>query len=167
MVFKSSLDKTSKAITIGVILLLIVVSLFISYPFSDIENLTTSLFSGLLFMVITIVAYAFSTKSIELNQNDLYVKRPFDKVVILLSDIIKIEKIDYKDLSFAMRKFGSGGLFGYFGKFWNKQQGSMTWYVTNMKNPVMIETKNGKKIVLTPDDREQFLEQFTILEKTI
>ena len=66
-----------------------------------------------------------------------------------------------------MRKFGSGGVFGYIGKFWNKQQGNMIWYATDMKNPVMIETKNGKKIVLTPDDREQFLEQFTTLEKTI
>ena len=166
MVFKSSLDKTSKAITAG-IMLLFVVLFIISYPFSGKENITNSLLIGLLFLVITIVTFAFSTKSIELNQNDLCVKRPFDKVVILLSDIIKIQKIDYKDLSFAMRKFGSGGLFGYFGKFWNKQQGSMTWYATDMKNPVMIETKNGKKIVLTPDDREQFLEQFTAIEKTI
>ena len=166
MIFKSSLDKTSKAITAG-IMMLFVILFIISYPFSGKENVTTSLFSGLLFMVITIVAYAFSTKSIEVDTSNLSINRPFDKVVILLSDIIKIEKIDYKDLSFAMRKFGSGGLFGYFGKFWNKQQGSMTWYVTDMKNPVMIETKNGKKIVLTPDDREQFLEQFTALEKTI
>ena len=166
MVFKSTLDKTSKAITIGVILLFVVLFI-ISYPFSGKENITTSLLIGLLFLVITIVTYAFSTKSIELNQNDLYIKRPFDKVVLLRSDIIKIEKIDYKDLSLAMRKFGSGGVFGYIGKFWNKQQGNMTWYATDMKNPVMIETKNGKKIVLTPDDRVQFLEQFTIIEKTI
>ena len=166
MVFKSSLDKTQKIITVAIIHLFTVL-FFLGFPFSGKENITNSLLIGLLFLVITIVAYAFSTKSIELNQNDLCVKRPFDKVILLRSDIIKIQKIEYKDLSSSLRTFGCGGLFGYFGKFWNKQQGSMTWYVTDMKNPVMIETKNGKKIVLTPDDREQFLEQFTALEKTI
>ena len=167
MVFKSSLDKTSKAITIGVILLLIVVSLFIGYPFTSRESIKILLLMGLLFVVLTLITYAFSTKSIEVDTINVSINRPFDKVIILRSNIIKIQKIEYKDLSLSMRKFGSGGVFGYIGKFWNKQQGNMTWYVTDMKNPVMIETKNGKKIVLTPDDREQFLEQFTALEKKI
>jgi hypothetical protein len=52
----------------------------------------------------------------------------------------------------TIRTFGVGGLFGYFGKFHTPNIGHITFYATQRVNKVLIVTKQGKKIILTPDD---------------
>jgi hypothetical protein len=50
-------------------------------------------------------------------------------------------------------------LFGYWGSFSNGEFGRMTWYATNLNNAVMIESKNGKRIMITPNDVDAFINQ--------
>ena len=38
----------------------------------------------------------------------------------------------------------------------------MKWYATRMSNAVLITTGNNKKIVLTPDDPELFVEKLKL-----
>lgn len=56
------------------------------------------------------------------------------------------------DLKWSIRTFGNGGVFGYYGKFFNNSFGSMTWFATRRENFVMLILKDGRKIVVTPDD---------------
>jgi hypothetical protein len=81
------------------------------------------------------------------------------------SQIKNILKIENGKLSWSIRTFGVGGLFGYFGKFWSNEFGNMTWYATRRDKAIMIITKENKKIVLTPDEVEKFINEFTEIEK--
>ncbi|MDZ7614650.1 MAG: PH domain-containing protein [Flavobacteriaceae bacterium] len=57
-----------------------------------------------------------------------------------------------KQLKWTIRTLGVGGLFGYFGYFWNREIGSMIWYTSQQKNRILITLKNEDKIVISPDD---------------
>jgi len=62
-----------------------------------------------------------------------------------------------------MRLFGSGGLFGYFGLFWNREFGTMTWYATRRDQAIMIITSSHKKLVITPDETDAFMQAYASL----
>ena len=43
-------------------------------------------------------------------------------------------------------------LFGYFGKFYNRNFGHITCYLSQRRNLIYIKTKAGKKMLISPDD---------------
>ena len=71
---------------------------------------------------------------------------------IKLTDIAEIRIIPEGELIPGIRTFGSGGLFGYFGQFNYKGIGNVTLFATQKRNRVFIKTKQGRKIIITPDD---------------
>jgi hypothetical protein len=79
-------------------------------------------------------------------------------VVFSMTDLKNAVAVSKEDMRWTARTFGNGGLFGYYGKFWNKKFGTMTWYATKLNNYILIKTHEGKKIVLTPDN-PQLLEE--------
>ncbi len=68
--------------------------------------------------------------------------------------------VDKDKMGWAIRIFGVGGLFGYFGKFANKEMGNMTWYATRRDKTVLVTTTGNKKIIVTPDEPEAFVANF-------
>lgn len=74
--------------------------------------------------------------------------------------MISAEVLEKDALYWSIRTFGVGGLFGYFGKFANAKLGNMTWYATRRDKTVLIKTAGNKKIILTPDDPNQFVADF-------
>ena len=82
----------------------------------------------------------------------MIIHRAIKNRVIKISEIIEIKTVDSNDLSGTIRTFGNGGLFGYYGKYYNSKFGNMIWYVTQRRNRILIETNQGKKIIISPDD---------------
>jgi Bacterial PH domain len=76
------------------------------------------------------------------------------------NNIQSVQEIDESQVKNSIRTFGVGGFFGNFGKFWNGKLGNMTWYVTRKNNFVLVETKDQKKIILTPDKPAEFVASF-------
>lgn len=76
------------------------------------------------------------------------------------SHIKSLQLLDKKKLKGAIRTFGVGGLFGYYGKFANSTLGSMTWYATRMDKAILIETIANKKIIVTPDEPEKLVADY-------
>lgn len=74
------------------------------------------------------------------NKSSIYVKKPIGKIELSLNDVISIEKIDKQLLSGSVR-MGSGGLFGYFGKFRNSAIGAYNMQITEYKNLILIRTE--------------------------
>jgi hypothetical protein len=70
--------------------------------------------------------------------------------------------LDKEKIGWAIRTFGVGGLFGYYGKFANTKLGSMTWYATRKDRAILVRTIDNKKIILTPDEPEKFVADFTV-----
>jgi hypothetical protein len=55
-------------------------------------------------------------------------------------------------VSFAVRLWGNGGLFAVTGHYRNKKYGHFQAYVTNLESLVLVETRDGKKIVISPSN---------------
>ena len=155
MVFKASLDNTAKYVTIGVVLLFIGITF--GAPFFGMVN---PIEIDILLVVVFGVTFLFAPQHYELNPNELIIKRPLNRVIINRLEIKTVQQLEKGKLRWAIRTFGSGGFFGYFGTFWNKEFGNMTWYATKKDNAIMIVTTKNKKIIITPDDKDGFLGEF-------
>ncbi|WP_082780823.1 PH domain-containing protein [Cephaloticoccus primus] len=63
----------------------------------------------------------------------------------------------------TVRLWGSGGIWGYYGKFKTIGQPSFTAYVTDARNCVMLTLKSGERIAISPHRKEAFLEKLSEL----
>lgn len=155
MKFRASLGKSARIIT--VVISIVFVGILVGQVFfaQMEEPMATKLAVGLIPLIYLLVL-GLSPRGYEVNREELVIRRLFGKVVIKRSSIVGLDIIQHKDISGAVRTFGVGGLFGYFGKFYNKQFGSMKWYATRLDTPVMITTIDNVKIVVSPDQPVRF-----------
>lgn len=58
--------------------------------------------------------------------------------------------------SFGIRLWGNGGLFAVTGIFWNRKDGKYHGYVTNLKKLVVVKLQNGRKVVISPENAEEW-----------
>ena len=56
-----------------------------------------------------------------------------------------------------LRLGGSGGFFGWFGRFWSRRLGHHRMYATNGRDLVYIERVDGTKVVLSPFPADAFV----------
>ncbi|KLT63755.1 PH domain-containing protein [Pedobacter sp. BMA] len=156
MEYKASLDTFGKVITAGVLIVFIAIGQKnVSAIISSNGDVKTTLIHGgvlLLFVLTVIGSYLYSTRKYSVTGDTLVIHRLIGNRVIKLADITEIRFIDSTDFSGTIRTFGNGGLFGYYGKFYNTKIGSMTWYVTQKKNRILLRTLQGDKIIISPDD---------------
>lgn len=155
--FKASMDTLAKIITLGVVILLVAIgqsSFRTLLKFNDIDFTTILIHSGilLLFVAILLGSYLYSPQKYEIQDAQLIIKRPIGDKAVNITEITEIRKIKKGEISGTIRTFGVGGLFGYYGKFLNSTFGHMTYYVTQRKNMILLKTKAGKKIIISPDD---------------
>lgn len=108
---------------------------------------------------ILLGGYLYSPYAYEIGAHDLIIHRKIGVVQYSLLSIKEVHVMEYSDLGFVIRTFGNGGLFGYTGWYYSKKIGKMRWYARQRKNIVLLTLSNGKKILLTPDDREAFVEE--------
>ena len=164
MIFKASLDKRTKYITA----FLIVIVCFACYLPFFLENFdkfkTSNYFILSLPILIFSICYYFRPFSYEINSSEIIVNRLYDKVVYKQSEIKEVFILDKKRLSNSIRSFANGGFFGFYGSFYNKEFGDMTWYGTKTDGYVMV-IFNKSKIVLTPDETSKFIENLKQFKK--
>ena len=156
MIFKTSLDKTAVTITV-IFTLSFAFIIATQYLIATPGNAVRSLYVTIIFLVIYCLSFAFHPTAYKVTQDVLIICRPIWNVQIKRADIQSIAIIDKKELSGAVRTFGVGGVFGYYGCFANYTLGSMTWYATRKDNIVLITTTNNKKIVVTPNEPSAFI----------
>lgn len=158
MKFKATLDSLARGITIGVIVLFSLLSLvgrLTSSP--EASGFPTDLWIFLLFLIILLGTWLFAPMGYRIDPTYLSIRRPIGPVRICLADILESRRVGADELRGLIRTFGSGGLFGYYGKFFNKTLGPLTLYTTRRTHQILIRTRDGKKIVLSPDDADGFL----------
>ena len=156
MEYKASFDKATKVITFLLFLVFFTVGLIglgiIHFPNTSTATGTGLLIGFVVFLLLLTGCYLFSIKDYVVNDNDLIIRRPIGNRIIPLPDIEEARLIAKGEMKGTIRTFGNGGLFGYYGKFYNRTLGSMTWYVTQRKNMIYIKTTSGNKIIISPDD---------------
>ena len=156
MKYKASLDKLAWIVTIIVTILFVGAAALQLALIKQMDSIVPATISiGLL--LIYAIAFAFRPAGYTVSNDQLIIHRPVKDVKIMKSDIQNAQVITKKDIGWAVRTFGVGGLFGYYGKFANSTIGNMTWYATRRDKPVLITTADNKKIIVTPDEPEQFV----------
>lgn len=153
--YSASLDNLSKGISVFVFVLFgAIISLQLNTYIRADQDLPawSIILMGGIFLLIIATTWIFRPVKYSVNSERLIIHRPVRDVEIRIRDIRKAVRISKDDMRWTARTFGNGGLFGYYGKFWNKKFGTMTWYATKRNNYLLVETREGKKLVLTPDD---------------
>ena len=108
---------------------------------------------GFLLLITIGITYLFAPKYYRIENGNVIIVRPLSNIILPFNEILSAE--ESKDLKFfnTIRTFGSGGLFGYFGKCWNSRIGSFSLYGTQRKNWILITSSKGEKYIITPDDK--------------
>lgn len=159
MIYKTSLDSIAKGVTIGVTILFAAIIGGQMFLIKD-TGLSIPIITSILLLVIYFGTFLFRPINYNLTNEKLIIHRPLTDVKIDLKEIKSVEQLDKGKLAWTIRTFGVGGLFGYWGRFSNRKIGSMTWYATRRNKAVLVTTISDKKIVLTPDEPEQFVGAF-------
>ncbi len=127
MTFSASYDRVTKTISALVCLFLLAVI-----------AATHSLIFCVLAVVLILVSYAYSPRGYVIGDRSILVQRLAGRPRIALDDVREVRRAAPDDSSGAIRLFGSGGLFGYYGLFSSAKLGKFTAYVTNRNNKVLI-----------------------------
>jgi hypothetical protein len=149
MKYKASLDKTAIIITILVSLLFGALIIF---------NFILPL--AILLLIVYLICWHLKPLNYEIKAEEIIIRRLIKSVHINRTDIENLTLIDKYKLSGTIRTFGVGGLFGWYGKFSNNELGDMSWYLTRRDKPILIISKTGKKILISPDDAEAFSKEY-------
>jgi hypothetical protein len=159
--FTCKLDKVSILITFNV--LLFGLFLLIGPNLSFVENREGSIIlqsAGALLLLMTIVFYLLSPRAYGFDKEYLFIGRMIAPLRIPLSEITNVRMPDTKELSWAIRTFGNGGLFGYTGRYYTKHIGKMNWQCTRRSNFVVIERINKVPLIISPEEPAKFVFEF-------
>ena len=159
MTYKTSLDNLAKVVTIVTTILFAAIIVGQLSLIKD-EGKSVPIFTTILLSLIDFWIFSFRPISYKLTDDKLIIHRPLSDIKINRTEIKNVEQLDKEKLSWAVRIFGVGGLFGYWGKFSNIKLGSMTWYATRRNDAILVTTIYNKKIVLTPNEPEKFVTEF-------
>jgi len=113
-----------------------------------------SSFVVLFLLVVVAVTYGLSPRGFSLSPDGLRIHRPFGAHVLPYDRIRSARRAQPKELC-GLRTFGSGGMFGFFGWFWNRKLGHYRAYVTHRQDMVLVEAE--RPYLLSPDLPDDFL----------
>ncbi len=171
MEYKASLDRIAKTITVLITILFSAISFWNSWlmytSFDTVKHFGGNIIAVILILIIYAGCYLFRPISYVIEKNWLIIKRPLKDYQLDIDKIKNASLLSDESMKWTARTFGVGGLFGYYGKFRNQTFGGMTWYATQRKNYLVIETINNRKIVLTPDDTDMLKEIEKLIKKSI
>jgi hypothetical protein len=155
--FKASMDATAKVTTVLITVLFVWVA---TIPYTVAREAVTGQLAANLMLLMILLIYAISyllrIKGYLVSNEQLLILRPLGKKQISLASIRSSVVLSRRDLFWSLRTFGVGGLFGYYGKFFNRKFGAMTWYITRRDTTVLLYLDDGRKILVSPDDWAEF-----------
>jgi prepilin signal peptidase PulO-like enzyme (type II secretory pathway) len=142
MTYRFRPDPFTLIFTIAILLILVTVSVVSTINTSTITY--TIIVIGLIFLL---AAYTLSQSflSISIGKGFVRINKVYGSVVI--DNIEDITIISKKELRNSIRKFGNGGLFGYWGHYYSTKIGNFRVWAINLNSLVLITTKDGKKYV--------------------
>ena len=91
------------------------------------------------------------------NDEKITVRRLFGSLEMPLNEVIETKRISKSEIDGSIRTFGSGGLFGYLGRFKNDKLGNYSMYATELNNLILVRT-NNKNYVFSCSHPQEFIE---------
>lgn len=150
MIYTNRFDRSNTLITLFVCLLLIATT-FIGAGDWRIYAFVIPLNAGILFFT-----WALHPRHYTIEGDRIRIVRMIKSIDIPFSTLTDVAEADPELISGSIRLLGSGGLFGLYGKFSNRQLGKYLMYVTNRKKMVLLRCKD-QLYVISPEDRDAFI----------
>lgn len=123
MVFKASLDRLAKGVSIAILLLFLGIGASIIYNLDPTNPNEIPLWAAFLiesiFIGILLFCYLYAPQAYMIESDKIKIIRPIGKIEITLSNISNIRIIEKSELKTLIRTFSVGGLFGYFGYYYS------------------------------------------------
>jgi hypothetical protein len=110
-----------------------------------------------LFGGAVLLSWALAPKSFAVEGTQVRVDRPFRPVVIPLTGLRSVGPLPDGALRGTSRLVGSSGLFGYYGRCWNRRLGAFRLHATRRSGLVLLEAA-GELFVLSPEPAGRFVE---------
>ncbi len=155
-IYSAPWSKVNWIFTVGIAILV-----FIFIPLQIFTNVAAQPLTLLLLAVpmLMLVCLFFAPFDYAIAKGYVTVNRIGKNIRIPIKTITSTRYIRRCDLGCMIRTFGVGGFFGSYGKFRSSKLGPMDAYITNSKNLVLIEYSDNKKILLSPDKPQEFIEK--------
>ena len=128
-----------------VIIITLSVLLFTIYSFFAFKDIVIVSIILTLLNLFLFISYPLS---IVKEPEHIIINRIKGKVIFNIEDY-KIQRVDKRILKGAIRTFASGGLFGYQGYFYSNKLGHFKMIAVNLKQLYLLENKTtGEKIII-------------------
>lgn len=98
-----------------------------------------------------ILTWLHSPQTLMIDRNTLTIGRRVQPVVISLSDIRRVERVESKVVRRSMRTMGNGGMWAYTGSHYHRQIGNYKLFATDMRELLLIETDKQKYVISSVD----------------
>ncbi|HEX3157136.1 MAG TPA: PH domain-containing protein [Gemmatimonadaceae bacterium] len=98
----------------------------------------------------------YAPRGYALDAAALRVRRRAGELEIPLASITAVRRAQREELRGSIRAFAVGGLFGYFGRFYNSRLGRYRMYATRSSDYVLVTTNTGP-VVITPAEPDQMV----------
>jgi len=121
------------------------------------KTITHVLLAGLI-PIIFMIATLFAPIGYTVTESSMIINRLGTNIIVPIAKIDRIRRITNKEIKFPIRICGVGGFCGSYGKFYNHKFGVFQAYITNRKTLIFIEYNNCKKILISPEKPEEFLD---------
>jgi hypothetical protein len=103
------------------------------------------------------VSFALAPNGYSVEAARLRIERPLRAIEVPLASIRSAGALPDDAFRGARRVIGSGGLFGYYGRFWSRRLGAFRLYATRRTGLVFVDTATDR-FVLSPEPAERFLD---------
>lgn len=115
-------------------------------------------------VILLLIPLPSSVRGYVITPGHIEVRRLGRSVLLPLAGIVSVTG-EPDGLRGSVRLFGSGGLYGITGWFWSRRIGRYRAYATDPERAVLLRYRDGRNVVLTPDDVQHFIVQVKTLTK--
>ncbi|MFC1538177.1 PH domain-containing protein [Candidatus Latescibacterota bacterium] len=93
-----------------------------------------------------------------LSAEEIIIKRYLNDIRIDYDDIVEMKVTDY--FHWKGKNGWNPGVFGFVGKYKSETVGTFSAYITNWRYLVVIERKNDRPVIISPDKPDIFVNTF-------
>ena len=157
IIYHASMDYLTIITTILPLFFMAFIGFTIFHSFSVEKDFQSAILMTVLsFIIVSALIYSWLLAPVSYTVDDNYftVNRRINTVKFRIDDLTEIRALDTRELRFVFRTFGVGGIFGHYGKYFSSSFGKLTFYATRLSKRILIKTRQGENIIITPDQKE-------------
>ena len=117
---------------------------------------------NVIMLPIMLICEGLAPQRLEIYEDKLVILRRYKSVTIHADEVLSIDRLPKNALRGAVRTWGVGGFFGYFGHYYTGLIGPFKLFATSFDNLYLIRLANDKKIVISCAEPELLDDTFKL-----